>query len=160
MSTVHLITGLPCAGKTTYSESLKAETAGVHLSLDYWLITSFGQYSIDEVGHEKHLDRVMACRKLIWDVATELLNRDIDVILDDGFFLRETRVQYSEFAISLGVGSRTHFLDTPKHIIRSRVSERNLALLDWFFETFEKPSATEGPELVVMAEDVQKPTVR
>ena len=102
----------------------------------------------------------MACRKLIWDVATELLNRDIDVILDDGFFLRETRVQYSEFAISLGVGSRTHFLDTPKHIIRSRVSERNLALLDWFFETFEKPSATEGPELVVMAEDVQKPTVR
>ena len=169
MSTVHLITGLPCAGKTTYSVSLKAETAGVHLSLDYWLITSFGQYSIDEVGHDKHFDRVIACRKLIREVATELLNRDIDVILDDGFFLREDRVQYSDFATSLGVDSRTHFLDTAKDIIRSRVSERNSALpqfnfqispalLEWFFETFENPSAAEGPDLVVISEDANKLT--
>ncbi len=161
---LHLITGLPCAGKTTYSVKFKAETAGVHLSLDRWLITSFGQYSIDEVGHDEHLGRVVACRKLIQDVAAELLQRNIDVILDDGFFLRENRVQCSDFAASLGAETKTHFLDTPKDIIRSRVAQRNattlpqfnfklsLAMLEWFFDVFEKPSAAEGPELVVVAE--------
>ncbi len=160
---LHLITGLPCAGKTTYSVKLKAETAGVHLSLDHWLITSFGRYSIDEIGHDEHLGRVIACRKLIQDVASELLQRNVDVILDDGFFLRENRVQYSDFAAALGVETKTHFLDTPKDIIRSRVAQRNAtlpqfnfkispAILDWFFDVFEKPSATEGPELVVVGE--------
>jgi hypothetical protein len=160
---LHLITGLPCAGKTTYSVKFKAETAGVHLSLDHWLITSFGRYSIDETGHDGHLSRVIACRKLIQDVASELLQRNVDVILDDGFFLRENRVQYSDFAASLGVKTKTHFLDTPKDIIRSRVAQRNAtlpqfnfkigpAMLEWFFDVFEKPSATEGPELVVVAE--------
>ncbi len=163
MAMLHLITGLPCAGKTTYSVKLKAATAGAHLSLDRWLITSFGQYSIDEVGHDKHSGRVIACRKLIQDVAAELLPRNIDVILDDGFFLRENRVQCSVFAASLGAETKTHFLDTPKDIIRSRVSERNAtlpqfnfkispAMLEWFFDVFEKPSAAEGPELVVVAE--------
>ena len=160
---LHLITGLPCAGKTTYSLRLKAETAGVHLSLDHWLITSFGQYSIDAVGHDKHLGRVIACRKLIQDVAAELLQRSIDVILDDGFFLRENRVQYSDFAASLGANTKTHYLDTPRDIIRSRVAQRNAtlpqfnfkispAMLEWFFDVFEKPSAEEGPGLVVVAE--------
>ena len=160
---LHLVTGLPCAGKTTYSVKLKAKTAGVHLSLDRWLITSFGQYSIDEVGHDEHFGRVIACRKLIRDVAVELLQRNVDVILDDGFFLRENRVHYSDFAASLGVETKTHFLDTPKEIIRSRVTQRNAtlpqfnfkispAMLEWFFDVFEKPSAAEGPELVVVAE--------
>ena len=106
---------------------------------------------------------------MIQDVAAELLRRNVDVILDDGFFLRENRVQYSDFAASLGAKSKTHFLDTPKDIIRSRLSERNSALprfnfqispalLEWFFETFEKPSAAEGPDLVVIAEEVHKLT--
>jgi len=106
---------------------------------------------------------VIACRKLIQDVASELLQRNADVILDDGFFLRENRVQYSDFAAALGVKTKTHFLDTPQDIIRSRVAQRNAtlpqfnfkispAMLEWFFDVFEKPSATEGPELVVVAE--------
>ena len=160
---LHLITGLPCAGKTTYSLKLKADTAGVHLSLDHWLITSFGQYSIDEIGHDEHLGRVIACRKLIQEVAAELLQRSVDVILDDGFFLREDRVRYSDFAASFGAQTKTHFLDTPKDIIRLRVAQRNAtlpqfnfkispAMLEWFFDVFEKPSAAEGPELVVVVE--------
>jgi predicted kinase len=68
--TAHLITGLPCSGKTTYAMSLAEASGGVLFSLDYWFITLHGRYSLDE-----------------------LLRRGVDVVLDDGFFFREHRVQ-------------------------------------------------------------------
>ena len=80
MATVHLICGLPAAGKTTYSTALKATTGGVHFALDHWLVTAFGRYAIDDVGLDEHVRRVMACRELIWSVAREFLNRDVDVL--------------------------------------------------------------------------------
>ena len=46
MATTHLISGLPCSGKTTYAAGLRADLNGVLFSLDRWLITAFGQYAI------------------------------------------------------------------------------------------------------------------
>jgi hypothetical protein len=66
MATAHLISGLPCSGKSTYAIALKADANSILFSLDRWLITSFGKYSIASVGHEEHTRRVLACRELIW----------------------------------------------------------------------------------------------
>jgi AAA domain len=93
MPTAHLISGLPCSGKTTYAKALRETTNGVLFSLDYWLITTHGRYSIGTVGHEEHVRRVLACRHLISGVSSEFLQRGTDVILDDGFFLREHRIR-------------------------------------------------------------------
>ena len=68
MATTHLISGLPCSGKTTYAVGLRAELNSVLFSLDRWLITVFGKYTIAEVGPEEHLRRVLACRELIWEL--------------------------------------------------------------------------------------------
>src|SRR5436309_15291967 len=73
MATAHLISGLPCSGKTTYSMALSADADRVCFSLDCWLITSFGPYSIDSVGHDEHVRRVLVCRQLIWEVVSEFL---------------------------------------------------------------------------------------
>jgi predicted kinase len=43
MPTVHLISGLPCSGKTTYAVGLKADANCVLFTLDRWLITLFGR---------------------------------------------------------------------------------------------------------------------
>jgi len=37
MSTAHLISGLPCSGKTSYAVALKADANSVLFSLDRWL---------------------------------------------------------------------------------------------------------------------------
>lgn len=160
MGIVHLISGLPCSGKTTYSKSLQGTTGGVHFWLDYWLITLYGEYSIEDVGHEEHVRRVLACRELIWNVATEFLRRNVDVILDDGFFLKEHRAQYIEMAKRVGASVRIHFLNTPIDVMRHRLEARNAKLprfnfpitadrFEMFAQMFEPPTPNEGVELVV-----------
>jgi predicted kinase len=161
MATTHLISGLPCSGKTTYAAALRSGTAGVLFSLDRWLITSFGRYSIAEIGHPEHVRRVLSCRELIWSVATELLERGVDVILDDGFFFRENRMQFVARSLAAGAGARIHFLDVPLDVLRARLDRRNARLprynfaidpatLEAFVGLYEAPSSGEGAELVVV----------
>lgn len=161
MATLHLVSGLPCSGKTTYSRRLRDERNAVLFSLDRWLITAFGKYSIAEVGQEEHTRRVLACRELIWEGASELLRRGVDVILDDGFFFREHRGRHIELARGVGATAVIHFLDTPVDVIRPQLEQRNATLprynfhigpdtLDGFTHMFEIPAPDEGAEVVVV----------
>jgi predicted kinase len=161
MPTAHLISGLPCSGKTTYANGLRADLDGVAFSLDRFLITSFGQYSIADVGHEEHVRRVLAMRELIWDAASELLRRGVDVILDDGFFLRANRMRVVDESRRLGAAAKIHFLDTPLSVVRTRLEARNARLprynfwigldtLDAFAGLFEVPTDDEADSLVVV----------
>jgi predicted kinase len=159
MATLHLISGLPCSGKTTYAIGLRADLDGALFSLDRWLITAFGRYEILDVGHEEHTRRVLGCRELIWDAASELLRRSVDVILDDGFFLRHHRMRHASLAAGVGAGARIHYIDTPAEIIRARLEARNAQLPPFNFRIdpaslvafaglFEPPSGTDGVDVV------------
>jgi predicted kinase len=161
MATTHLLSGLPGSGKSTYAERLSASTGAEHLSLDRWLITSFGQYAIEQVGHDEHVRRVLAMRRLIWESASALLQRGADVIVDDGFFLRQHRLDWIVRCRALGADVTTHLLEVPPETLRARLKRRNAALpphnftidpsmLDKFVELFERPTADEGAELVVV----------
>jgi predicted kinase len=104
---------------------------------------------------------VLACRELIWGAASEFLGRRVDVILDDGFFLRDDRVRYAELSNRTGAGTTIHFMDTPIGVVRARLEARNARLppynfyidpgtLQGFLGLFEAPSDDEGAALVVV----------
>jgi predicted kinase len=161
VSTIHLICGLPCSGKTTYASQLHGRGGSVLFSLDRWLITLFDKYSISAVGHDEHKRRVLACRELIWEAAAELSRQSIDVILDDGYFLRDDRVRCITQAKTVGAAARTHFLEAPAAVIRTRLARRNGDLprfnfyidpssLHLFLDQFERPTSEEGAHLTVV----------
>lgn len=163
MATVHLISGLPGSGKTTYSKKLASRADAVHFSLDTWLITAFGSYEIENIGHEEHVRRVHACRELMWNLAPEFLERDVDVILDDGFFLRKDRRKVIEMANKENAKTKIHYLKNPLPTLRKRLRERNSHLpeyhfwidpdiLEMFVDMYEVPHINEGAEIVVVDE--------
>jgi predicted kinase len=103
---------------------LRADANAVLFSLDRWLITAFDRYGIASVGHHEHTRRVLACRELIWDSASELLRRSVDVILDDGFFLRHHRARHVALAAALAATAKIHYINTPVDTIRARLQAK------------------------------------
>ncbi len=109
----------------------------------------------------EHARRLYACRELIWDVAAELLRRHSDVILDDGFFLRNDREQHIARAHQLGAAATLHFIDTPLDTLIARLAARNRAPGAFHFDIapeeiatfkafFQPPSPDEGADLIVV----------
>jgi hypothetical protein len=168
--TLHLISGLPGVGKTTYARGLSVDSNTVVFSLDRWLITAYGRYTLSTVGQTEHTRRVRACRDLIWDSASELLRRATDVVLDDGFFLRDHRIRYSSLAAALGAKTRIHHVVAPLDVVRLRLERRNQALPPYNFRIdpdvlvgfqgiYEAPSDDEGAELVVVTTGHERTTL-
>lgn len=162
MSTLHLISGLPCSGKTTYATALQAADGAVLFSLDRWLITAFGKYSLIDVGHDEHVRRVQACRELIWTAARELLLRSVDVILDDGFFWKKDRMRFVALARQIGSDAVIHAIEAPLDLVRVRLVARNNALppynfyidpetLRTFQHLYERPSDDEGARTIAVS---------
>jgi len=168
MATAHLIAGLPCSGKTTYSQQLKDEIDGVLFTLDRWLSTAFGPYAVGDVGHVEHYRRMLAARELIWETAAEFLKRGVPVILDDGYFLRADRERVLKRAGELGVPAKIHYIDTAVDVLRSRIEERNAKLphfnfridpsaLEAFASVIQVPQSEEGAEVVVVKDFEARP---
>jgi predicted kinase len=161
VATLHLISGLPASGKTTYATELREQVDGVLFCLDRWLITVFGRYSIPVVGQDEHTRRVLACRELMWEAASELLRRSDDVILDDGFFYREHRMRHVALASEVGADTVIHFIDTPLDQVIVRLARRNAdlprynfhidpATLEGFLAMIERPTPDEGARIVMV----------
>jgi predicted kinase len=150
MATLHLVCGLPCAGKTTLARQLEQEYAALRLTPDEWHTRLFGQDAEEDAHNARH-DRIEA---LLWGIAARVLTLGTDVILDFGFWSRVEREDYRSRAAQLGAGSEIHFLDVPGEVLLERLAARNAQLPQGAFDVpealmrsainiFEPPAADE-----------------
>ena len=150
MTTLHLMVGLPCSGKTTLAKELESETGALRLTLDDWHRFLFGQ----DAEHPEHDDRHSRIETLQWEVAKTALARGIDVILDFGLWARQERDAYRRHATALGVDTRIHFLDVPFDQLCDRLEARNrqppeevtiipIALMKEYLPRFQPPDEEE-----------------
>ena len=124
MATLHLICGLPCAGKTTLARHLEQAYAALRLNLDEWHTRLFGQDAEDE----RHDARHAAIEALLWEMAARVLRLGGHVILDYGFWGQSEREGYRARAARLGARSELHFVHVPEAVLFARLAHRNAHL--------------------------------
>ena len=147
---LHLIVGLPCSGKTTFSKRLEIEQAALRFTPDEWHTRLFG---LDFPGPD-HDDRHNLIETIMCEVAARALTLGTNAILDFGFWGRSEREDYRARATKLGAGCVVHFLDVPEVELLARLEERNanlrtgtfhipaFKLREWF-GVFQRPTEDE-----------------
>ncbi len=129
MATLHLMCGLPCAGKTTLARHLEREYSALRLTPDDWHTRLFGQ----DAEEDRHDARHALIESLLWDLAARMLVLGVNVILDYGFWGRSEREDYRARAARLGASSELHFLNVPEEVLLGRLATRNAQLPEGAF---------------------------
>ncbi|WP_170131057.1 AAA family ATPase [Deinococcus yavapaiensis] len=119
--TVYVICGFIGAGKTTFARKLEEKTGAVRITKDEWLIRLIGNDPTVE-GFEKLDGRICDLSR---DFAFELAKKGIDVIIDEGFWAKEQRVELSRRIEEIGAKEVLYYVETPVETMRERVVGRN-----------------------------------
>ncbi|MBB5374896.1 hypothetical protein HNQ07_000340 [Deinococcus metalli] len=121
VATVHLLIGLPGAGKTTLARRLEAEHAALRLTPDEWMAPLFGA---GEAGEK----RWVLESELLWGVAARALTLGVSVVLDYGCWAREERDLFRARTAALGARFELHVLDVSLDTLWARLDRRNRTL--------------------------------
>jgi predicted kinase len=119
--TVYVICGFIGAGKTTFSKKLEKKTGAVRITKDEWSIALIGNDpTID--GYAEWDSKII---ELSRNVAFQLAEKGIDVIIDEGFWAKDQRVEMRRRIEAIGAKAIVCYLDTPADTMRERVARRN-----------------------------------
>jgi predicted kinase len=127
---VYVICGFIGAGKTTFARKLEEKTGAVRITKDEWSIRLIGNDpTID--GYEEWDTKII---ELSRDVAFQLVEKGIDVIIDEGFWAKEQRVELRRRIEVIGAKEVLYYLETSIETIRERVVRRNNNLTEDSFK--------------------------
>ena len=146
-----MLCGLTGSGKTTWAKRLEREENAVRLSVDEWMIDLHGHHMPREVFDE----RLRVIKDLLWDVARRLLELEVNVVLDFGFWKRKERLEFRARAQATNATPLLYFFDIPLPELQRRLAARNETLKEGTFEVtpemlemfsawFEPPTESEG----------------
>ncbi|MEE0980684.1 MAG: ATP-binding protein [Acutalibacteraceae bacterium] len=124
MAKVFLICGKICCGKTTYAQRLCKENNAVLLSVDEITLALFGQHCGDK--HDEHVERT---KKYLLNKSLELIQKDINVVLDWGFWTKAERKNLKEFYKSRDIEHELHYIEISDETWKYRLNKRNNAVL-------------------------------
>ena len=124
MAKVYLICGKICCGKTTYAQELCNDNNAVLLSVDEITLALFGQHPGDK--HDEYVERT---EKYLLNKSVELISKDINVVLDWGFWTKAERESAKGFYKSRNIECELYYIDKSDETWKSRLHKRNNAVL-------------------------------
>lgn len=158
--TVYMIAGQIGAGKTTFAKKLENETNGIRFTPDEWI----KKLSLDSVPNKDFDSYFYSACDIAWNLAKKLINKRIDIILDFGFWKRQTRDKYKERIKACKAKWELYYVYCPDNIIRQRLKERNKLsfdesiviseqMYDYFSPEFEAPIIEEEQAKLIKNND-------
>jgi predicted kinase len=143
VTTLHVVVGLPGAGKTTLAKRLEAELPALRLTPDEWMVPLFGE---SEAGRKRD-----AVEGLLIGVAMRSLRLGVDVVLDFGVWSRDERTGLRHLAADVGSVTRLHYLSVEPEEQWRRLAARDdprsfriaRAEMDGYATLFETPTVEE-----------------
>jgi predicted kinase len=111
--------GAPGSGKTTLARQLEADGAGVRICTDDWQ-DALGRELTDEGFHER-------LQAVLYRHAMTLLEHGVDVILEDGLWMRDERSRVLADARIRGARIHWHVFEVPAEELHRRMVARNAA---------------------------------
>lgn len=151
MSEIVLCCGKVGSGKSTHARRLESEHGFFLLSADEWMLRLHGEIA----DREEFADKLSRCKAMIDDLALELLDRGVDVVLDSGFWTREERAKARALFAQAGHRvSLLHFAITDEQQ-RANLAARNAGAAGFHYafdeatlrrlnRLFEAPGNDEG----------------
>ena len=124
MAKVYLICGKICCGKTSYAQKLCNDNNAVLLSVDEIMLALFGQHCGDK--HDEYVERT---EKYLLNKSLELICKDINVVLDWGFWTKAERESAKGFFKSRNIECELHYIDISDEVWKSRLFKRNNAVI-------------------------------
>ena len=147
---IYLICGQIGAGKTTFAKKLEQETDAIRFTPDEWMLKLYPVMP----SKEEFDDCFFRCCDVVWSVASEILKRGGDVILDFGFWKYKDREKQRKLALEIGVDSKLYYVTCNRSDIVERLHVRNKEkpegaveitdeMFDFYSPGFEPPCAGE-----------------
>ena len=125
MAKIFLICGKICSGKTTYAEKLCRQYRAVLLSCDEITLALFPQ----QIG-DQHDSIVEKTQNYLFRKSLDIVECDINVILDWGFWMKKERDEARKFYRDHGIECEFHYIDVNNEIWQKNLNKRNRAILD------------------------------
>jgi predicted kinase len=152
---LHLICGLPGAGKTTFARHLEQSLPALRLTPDDHIKSLYGA-DADTAVIAAARDPLEA---FLYQLALRVLQLGVDVVIDYGFWSRAERDFFARGAVEVGARAQLYFADLPLAELWSRIEERNAHLgpndmhieraeLDVWASIFQRPAPDERAILI------------
>ena len=126
MPTAHLLHGFIGSGKTTFARELERSSGAVRFTYDEWMHHLYG----DNLPKEQFINMYNRIDDLIWQYAIMLLKRNVDVIIDSGFWSRSSRDLARQRVADAGGQAILYRITCPEAMMRARVAARTTNLPD------------------------------